>query len=276
MNKLTNTTFTRWQFWPRGRIWCKIDQKISRYSPFKFSESAKLKAKIRATVYHSNVCSGCSVSDVMSWKSCLGSPALESCLGSPTLASVPAVLSWQSVLAFLICMSSSSCLVLLVPLGLSCSGFPVLAWLFCSKCPVLAALSWQRYASSPVRSVRSAFSVLVVLFWLSLLAESFRMSSCSPVLVVLFCCPLLFVLPWLSYFSSPVLALLLWQSLFRTLEVGVESSSLLARDVGEIWEGMLGIWNGEGWGGVEEGEFSSRVTWDQGGRDPITPRRVSK
>jgi hypothetical protein len=39
---------------------------------------------------------------------------------------------------------------------------------------------------------------------------------------------------------------------------------------------MLGIWNGEGWGGIEKGEFSSRVTWDQGGQDPIMPRRVSK
>ncbi len=38
------------------------------------------------------------------------------------------------------------------------------------------------------------------------------------------------------------------------------------------WEfGMRGEW-----GGVEEGEVSLRVTWDQGGRDPITPRRVSK
>jgi hypothetical protein len=38
----------------------------------------------------------------------------------------------------------------------------------------------------------------------------------------------------------------------------------------------LGIWNGEGWGGVEKGEVSSRVTWDQGEWDPITARRVSK
>jgi hypothetical protein len=38
----------------------------------------------------------------------------------------------------------------------------------------------------------------------------------------------------------------------------------------------LGIWNGEGWEGVEKGEVSSRVSWDQGGRDPITARRVSK
>jgi hypothetical protein len=33
---------------------------------------------------------------------------------------------------------------------------------------------------------------------------------------------------------------------------------------------------GREWGGVEKGEVSSRVTWDQGGRDPIMPRRVSK
>ncbi len=30
------------------------------------------------------------------------------------------------------------------------------------------------------------------------------------------------------------------------------------------------------WGGVEKGEVSLRITWDQGGRDPIMPRRVSK
>jgi hypothetical protein len=37
----------------------------------------------------------------------------------------------------------------------------------------------------------------------------------------------------------------------------------------------LGTGNLE-WGGVEKGEVSSRVTWDQGGQDPITARRVSK
>ncbi len=46
---------------------------------------------------------------------------------------------------------------------------------------------------------------------------------------------------------------------------------------------MLGIWNGErmgrDWGGDEKGEVSLRVTWDQGGRDRITPKegfQVSK
>ncbi len=29
-------------------------------------------------------------------------------------------------------------------------------------------------------------------------------------------------------------------------------------------------------GGVGKGEISLRATWDQGGRDPITQRRVSK
>jgi hypothetical protein len=33
---------------------------------------------------------------------------------------------------------------------------------------------------------------------------------------------------------------------------------------------------GRGWGGDEDGEISLRATWDQGGRDPITSRRVSK
>ncbi len=40
---------------------------------------------------------------------------------------------------------------------------------------------------------------------------------------------------------------------------------------------MLGIWNGEGmgrgWGGDGEGEVSLRATWDQGGRDRITPKK---
>jgi hypothetical protein len=34
--------------------------------------------------------------------------------------------------------------------------------------------------------------------------------------------------------------------------------------------------NGEGMGRVEKGEVSLQVTGDQGGRDPITARRVSK
>ncbi len=50
------------------------------------------------------------------------------------------------------------------------------------------------------------------------------------------------------------------------------------------WRGMLGksekgcreFGMGRGWGGVEKGETSSRVTWNQGGRDPIMPRRISK
>jgi hypothetical protein len=36
------------------------------------------------------------------------------------------------------------------------------------------------------------------------------------------------------------------------------------------WE--FGMWRE--WGGVEKGEVSLQVTWGQGGRDPITPRRV--
>ncbi len=31
---------------------------------------------------------------------------------------------------------------------------------------------------------------------------------------------------------------------------------------------------GREWGGDGKGEVSLRVTWGQGGRDPITPRRV--
>jgi hypothetical protein len=37
-----------------------------------------------------------------------------------------------------------------------------------------------------------------------------------------------------------------------------------------------GIRNGEWMGRGEKEEVSLRVTWDRGGRDPITPRRVSK
>jgi hypothetical protein len=33
---------------------------------------------------------------------------------------------------------------------------------------------------------------------------------------------------------------------------------------------------GREWGGDGKGEVSLRVTWGQGGRDPITLRRVSK
>jgi hypothetical protein len=43
---------------------------------------------------------------------------------------------------------------------------------------------------------------------------------------------------------------------------------------------MLGIWNGEGKGkGMGKGEVSLQVTWDQDGRDRITPKegfQVSK
>ncbi len=47
---------------------------------------------------------------------------------------------------------------------------------------------------------------------------------------------------------------------------------MLGKSEKGCWEfGMRGEW-----GGVEKGEVSLRVTWDQGGRDPITPRRVSK
>jgi hypothetical protein len=51
--------------------------------------------------------------------------------------------------------------------------------------------------------------------------------------------------------------------------VGAGCWGNLRRDAGNL------EWGGE-WGGVEKGEVSSRVTWDQGGQDPIVPRRVSK
>jgi hypothetical protein len=49
--------------------------------------------------------------------------------------------------------------------------------------------------------------------------------------------------------------------------IGLRCWGNLRRDAGNLeW--------GREFGGVEEGEVSLRVTWDQGGRDPITPRRV--
>ncbi len=47
------------------------------------------------------------------------------------------VLSWQSVLAFLICMPSSSCPYVLVPFELFCSGFPFLAVMSQLSCVLL-------------------------------------------------------------------------------------------------------------------------------------------
>ncbi len=141
-----------------------------------------LKWKIKSVLYHSKICYGSSIPEVMSWKSCLGRPTVncspvlgavlflywQSCTGSHALA----VLSWQSVLAFLIYMTSSSCPILLVPFGLFCSGFPflavmspaILSCMSCYKRPVLAVLSWQCCARSPVLSLLSACPVLDVLF----------------------------------------------------------------------------------------------------------------
>ncbi len=61
--------------------------------------------------------------------------------------------------------------------------------------------------------------------------------------------------------------------LFRTMRSRDHDVIVVGRKIN------LGYWEfgmGRGWGGVEKGEVSSRVTWDQGGRDPITLRRVSK
>jgi hypothetical protein len=124
---------------------------------------------------------------------------------------VLAVLSWQSVLAFLICMPSPSCPVVLVLFGLFCSGFPflavmsrlscvllsmscpsntVLTVLFCVSC--LLALSWMFCSACPVLAEKFWLSYLAVLFGPSILLSS------------------TFVLPLLSYFKSPVLAVLFW------------------------------------------------------------------
>jgi hypothetical protein len=49
---------------------------------------------------------------------------------------------------------------------------------------------------------------------------------------------------------------------------------IIVRRTINLGTGEFGM--GREWGGVEKGEISSRVTWDQGGRDPIIARRVSK
>jgi hypothetical protein len=71
-------------FYPdEGFIAKNSDHKILRYSPFNLRDSAKIKTKL--VIYHSKIFSGSSVPEVMSWKSCLGSPALESYTGNCVL-----------------------------------------------------------------------------------------------------------------------------------------------------------------------------------------------
>ncbi len=89
----------------------------------------------------------------------------------------------------------------------------------CPSSTVLTALFRQSYSVCPVCLPCPGCSGLAVPFWLNhSLAESFWLSCFScPVRAVFFCCPLLFILLWLSYFSSPVLgspvlAVLCWQS----------------------------------------------------------------
>jgi hypothetical protein len=75
MNSLVTTTFIAKPFYwvsiLKGRkgMMKKLGPKTFRYSPFKFCENAKMNAKISATVYHCNICSG-----YLSLKSCPGSP----------------------------------------------------------------------------------------------------------------------------------------------------------------------------------------------------------
>jgi hypothetical protein len=127
-------------------------------------------------------------------KFCLGSPALVSCPGSPTYIGncVLAVLAGNIVLAFLICMPSSSCPVLLVPFGLPCpdsAALAVLVYLSClleillclfhSGCPVLAALNACPFLAVVSFLFCTSCLILAVLCWLSFPE--------SPVMLVLFC-----------------------------------------------------------------------------------------
>jgi hypothetical protein len=116
--------------------------------------SAKMKAKISATVYHSKICSGSSIQEVKSWKSCLGRPTLKSCPGSPILAimywqvcpgrSVLAVCSGISDLHAIIFLSCFACPIWAVLFRLFFSGCHVSSYPVCLSCykrPVLAVLS---------------------------------------------------------------------------------------------------------------------------------------
>ncbi len=60
---------------------------------------------------------------------------------------------------------------------------------------------------------------------------------------------------------------------FRTMRSRDHEVVLVRRTIN------LGCWEfgmGREWGGDGKGEVSLQVTWGQGGRDPIRPRRVSK
>ncbi len=62
-------------------------------------------------------------------------------------------------------------------------------------------------------------------------------------------------------------------TLFRTMRSRDHDVIVVRRTIN------LGYWDfemGREWGGVEKGEVSLRVNLDQGGRDPVKPRRVSK
>ncbi len=183
-------------FWTKGRVWGKkLIEKNSRYCPFIFSKSAKVKAKINATSLQKFFCPGIHVLTilywipflaVLYWQSCAGSPVLSfvlavvlyaifclSCSPCPILAVLfrlsfsdcpaIAVLSGQSLLSSLFCLSCSACPVLVVMFWLSRSGYLVLAvsfWLSCSSCPVLAFFS-----GSVILKVLPGYLILAVLSW---------------------------------------------------------------------------------------------------------------
>ncbi len=134
--------------------------------------------KLKLALYYSKMCSGCSVSEIISWKSCLDSLAPESYPGSLILG--------RPVMSFLIRMSLSSSLICL---SLSCC--PVQSFLFqlsCPSCHALNVLSKQQCPDSAVPAVLFSLSCLLALSCLfcsgyPILAEFFRLacSSC-PVL----------------------------------------------------------------------------------------------
>ncbi len=110
------------------------------------------KRKQKLALYQGRICSGCSVPEVMSWKSCLGSPALESCPGSPILA----VQYWQSCtgsLVLAVCSGISDLHVIIFLSHFACPIWAVLFRLFLSSCPVPAVLSQLSCPSCPVLAV---------------------------------------------------------------------------------------------------------------------------
>jgi hypothetical protein len=126
--------------------------------------------------------------------------------------------SWLSCTVLAVLFSSEHdlpvCPVPAVLYWLSCSGYPILAFLLCcpcfwqffSGCPVLGVLFWLAFSGCSFLVVLfwvvcSGWPFLAVLFWLS--CSGFF--SCSG-------CPVLSCIPAFLFYGFPALAVLLWLS----------------------------------------------------------------